>query len=57
MIVSNLFNSILRGKSGMNIGLSTGLPKFDSITYGVQRKWMYVWAGDSGSVRFINNLQ
>lgn len=49
MIVSELFNSILRGKSGMNVGLPTGLPKFDSITYGIQRRWMYVWAGDSGS--------
>ena len=49
MIVFNLFKSILRGKSGMNIGLPTGLPKFDSITYGIQRRWMYVWAGDSGS--------
>ena len=50
MIVSELFNSINRGRSGMNIGLPTGLPKFDSITYGVQRKWMYVWAGDSGKL-------
>lgn len=49
MIVSELFSSILRGKTGMNIGLPTGLPKFDSITYGIQRKWMYVWGGDSGS--------
>ena len=49
MIVTNLFQSILRGKSGMNIGLPSGLPKVDSIIYGVQRRWMYVWAGDSGS--------
>lgn len=48
MIVENLMNSIERGKKGLNIGLSTGLPAFDSLTFGVQRRWMSVWAGDSG---------
>ena len=56
MIVFNLFKSILRGQSGMNIGLLTGLPKFDSITYGIQRRWMYVWAGDSGRGNIIYKL-
>lgn len=56
MIVDDLYNNILMGKSGMNIGLSTGLPKFDSITYGIQRKWMYIWAGDSGRGNIIYKL-
>ena len=49
MIVDSLYNSISQGKSGLNVGLSTGLPKIDSLTYGIQRKWLTVVAGDSGS--------
>ena len=49
MIVDSLFQSIEKGREGLNRGLSTGLPKFDSVTYGVQRKWLNVIAGDSGS--------
>lgn len=49
MIVENLLQSITRGKQGLNKGLSTGLPIFDSIAFGVQRRWLSVWAGDSGS--------
>lgn len=49
MIVENLMNSIERGKQGLNVGLSTGLPVFDKLTFGVQRRWLTVWAGDSGS--------
>ena len=49
MIVESLFNSIQQGKQGLNIGLSTGLSKMDSLTYGIQRKWLTVVAGDSGS--------
>ena len=49
MIVDNLFSSIARGKQGLNKGLSSGLPEFDTYTYGVQRRWMTVVAGDSGS--------
>lgn len=49
MIVDDLLSSIEKGKKGQNKGLSTGLPKFDSVTYGVQRKWLSVIAGDSGS--------
>ena len=50
MIVDDLFKSINQGRKGLNIGLSTGLPKLDSITFGVQRKWMTTYAGDSGSI-------
>lgn len=49
MIVENLMKSIERGKRGLNIGLSTGLPVFDSLTFGVQRRWLTIWSGDSGS--------
>lgn len=49
MIVENLFKSINKGRSGLNSGLSTGLPKLDGLIYGVQRRWMNVTAGDSGS--------
>lgn len=49
MIVDNLMKSIERGKQGLNVGLSTGLPAFDTLTFGVQRKWFTVVSGDSGS--------
>lgn len=49
MIVENLFHNIKQGKKGLNKGISSGFPKLDTITYGVQRKWMTVYAGDSGS--------
>ncbi len=49
MIVDNLYNSIERGKQGLNSGLSTSLPKLDKLIYGIQRKWLTVAAGDSGS--------
>ena len=48
MIVDSLFKSIQRGKSGLNVGMSSGLSNLDLITYGVQRRWMTVVAGDSG---------
>lgn len=56
MIVDDLFKSINQGRKGLNIGLSTGLPKLDSITFGVQRKWMTTYAGDSGSGNIIHKL-
>lgn len=56
MIVDSLFNSIQQGKKGLNKGLNSGFSKLDKLVYGVQRKWMTVYAGDSGSVqhRHIN---
>lgn len=51
MIVDSLFKSIQRGKAGLNVGMSSGLTNLDLITYGVQRRWMTVVAGDSGSVQ------
>lgn len=49
MITESLFKSIQDGKKGLNKGLSTGLPKLDTITYGLQRKWMTVVFADSGA--------
>lgn len=49
MIVDSLFNSIARGKEGRNIGLKTGMPLIDSVTYGTQQGWFSVYGGDSGS--------
>lgn len=49
MIVESLFSSINRGREGLNAGLSTGLSKLDGLVYGIQRRWMEVVAGDSGS--------
>lgn len=51
--VDSLFKTIQRGRSGLNVGLSTGLPKLDMLTYGIQRRWMTVISGDSGSVYSI----
>lgn len=49
MITEQLLESIKRGVKGLNIGLYSGLPKLDTLTFGIQRKWMTVFAGDSGS--------
>lgn len=49
MIVESLFKSILRGIKGLNKGLCTGLPKLDTVTFGLQRRWMTVFAADSGA--------
>lgn len=52
MIVENLLKSIKKGKQGLNVGLSSGFDKLDKITHGVQRKWLSVYAGDSGSEKY-----
>lgn len=48
-IVKSLVNLIKRGKKGDNKGLSTGFPRLDKVTYGIQRKYITVIAGDTGS--------
>ena len=53
IIMSCAFSSINRGREGLNAGLSTGLSKLDGLVYGIQRRWMEVVAGDSGSEKFI----
>ena len=49
MSVRSLFENINRGKKGLNKGIPQGLPKVDSITYGLQRRWMTVIGADSGA--------
>lgn len=48
-MISTLYNTIKAGKEGFNKGIASGLPKLDTITYGIQRKWMTVIGGDTGS--------
>lgn len=49
MITESLFKNIYRGKQGLNKGLSTGIPKLDKVTFGLQRKYHYTIGGDSGA--------
>ena len=47
--VDNLYKNIYKGKDGKNIGISTGLPKLDSVIFGIQQKYLYTIGADSGS--------
>ena len=49
MIVDNLFDTIKRGMLGYTKGLSTGLPKLDKLTYGIQQGWMTLVGADTGA--------
>ena len=49
MSVKKLLRNINRGKKGENVGISTGIPKLDSVTYGIQRECLYTIGADSGS--------
>ena len=48
-ITDRLYKTIVKGKQGKNVGLATGMPKTDKITYGIQRAYVYVVAADSGA--------
>lgn len=48
MSVHKFYENVNRGKEGRNIGIHTGLPKLDSLIYGVQRKTLYTIGADSG---------
>ena len=48
-IVQNLYTNIDNGLKGLNKGLSTGLPKLDEITGGVQRSTYTTIFGLSGT--------
>lgn len=48
MIVERLFEMIDVGKSGKNIGIPTGMPKLDKITYGIRKEVLQVIAADTG---------
>lgn len=47
MGVKQLLRNIEEGRSGRNIGISTGLPIIDSIIYGIQRKYIYTIGADT----------
>lgn len=47
-LTQRLMDMIESGREGKNMGLSTGIKKLDDLIYGVQRKWIYVVAADSG---------
>lgn len=57
------FNAVKQGKMGKNIGISLGLPKLDSVIFGIQKRALYTIGADSGSGKtsfamasFIYNL-
>ena len=63
MGVKSLLEYIERGKSGKNIGISTGLPVIDSLIYGIQRRYLYTVGADTSGGKttfaldiFIYNL-
>ena len=43
------FSAVNRGKSGHNLGISTGLSKLDTTVFGIQKKCLYTIGADSGS--------
>lgn len=47
MSVDALYGSIEDGRSGKNIGISTGHPKLDSILFGIQRGYLYTIGADT----------
>ena len=47
--ILELRKEIEKGRLGKNIGISTGLPKLDSIIYGIQRRYLYLVGSDSGA--------
>lgn len=48
MSIVNLVQIIKKGKKGKNVGIKTGIPKLDSVIYGVQRKFLYTIGASSG---------
>lgn len=48
MSIVNLVQIIKKGKEGKNVGIKTGIPKLDSVIYGVQRKFLYTIGASSG---------
>lgn len=47
--IDSLLKSIEEGKKGRNIGISTGLHDLDKVIYGIQKRYLYVLAGDTSS--------
>ena len=49
MIVDDLYKQIEAGRQGLNKGLSSGLPKLDSLTYGIIRENITLIGASSGA--------
>lgn len=63
MSSKSFFKAVQKGREGKNIGVSTGLPKLDSVIFGIQKKCLYTIGADTGSGKtsfaldmFIYNL-
>jgi len=48
MGIKELNSLVERGKTGKNIGISTGMAKLDKVIYGIQRKFLYTIGASSG---------
>ena len=48
-VVDSFYSEVERGLQGLNVGIPTGMAELDKYTYGVQRKYMYLIGGDTGS--------
>lgn len=49
MSSKQFYSAVKKGKAGKNLGISLGLPKLDSVIYGIQKKAIYTIGADSGS--------
>lgn len=49
MHLKNLRKEIESGRLGKNVGISTGMPKLDSLIFGIQRGMLYLVGSDSGA--------
>lgn len=47
--IKSFFNLVNRGRQGLNVGITTGLPKLDRLVSGIQRSTFYLIAGGTGS--------
>lgn len=63
MSSKQFLHAVKQGKKGHNLGISTGIPKLDSVIYGTQKKCLITVGADTGSgktsfalVTFVYNL-
>lgn len=45
--IINLYDNIDQGLKGLNIGISTGSPKLDSVLFGIQKRYVYTVGADT----------
>ena len=48
-ITSQVLQEVDKGRLGLNLGLPTGIPKLDSLIYGIQKSTYYLIGGDSSA--------